>query len=118
MSARARQWQSGGPPDDRRRAFAAAATALLAGALLLHPAWAGGDDDHERATRAVREGQILPLQQVLDSLLRDHPGTVLEVELERDDGRWIYEVKLLRPDGQLDKFKLDGKTAAVLRRKK
>jgi uncharacterized membrane protein YkoI len=118
MSVRARQWQSSGPPDDRRRALAAAATALLAGALSFHPAWAGGGDDHERATRAVRSGQILPLQMVLDSLLRDHPGTVLEVELERDDGRWIYEVKLLRSDGQLDKFKLDAKTAAVLRRKR
>lgn len=79
------------------------------------PAWADGD--HDRARQAVRSGQVLPLPAVLGQLAREVPGHVLEVELEQDDGRWIYEIKLLQTDGQLVKLKVDAQTAKLLRRK-
>jgi uncharacterized membrane protein YkoI len=78
------------------------------------PALASDREDHERARRAMTTGQVLPLRTVLERLEREHPGQVLEVELEQDDGQWVYEVKLLQNDGQLVKIKLDAKTAAVL----
>ena len=87
---------------------------LLAGSLLAAPVWASDRDDHERAMQAVQSGQVLPLTTVLERLGREHPGQVLEVELERDYGQWIYEIKLLSTDGQLLKLKLDAGTAAVL----
>jgi uncharacterized membrane protein YkoI len=42
---------------------------------------------------------------------------VLEVELEQDDGRWIYEIKLLQSGGRLVKLELDAASGAVLQRK-
>ena len=90
---------------------------LLACSFLVAPAWASDRDDHERALQAVQSGQVLPLTTVLERLGREHPGQVLEVELERDAGQWIYEIKLLSADGQLLKLKLDAGTAAVLRMK-
>ena len=80
-------------------------------------ATAGGKDDHERARAAVQAGEVLPLPTLLDRLQRTHPGQVLELELERDDGRWIYEVRLLQADGQLMKLELDARTAQVLKMK-
>ena len=88
--------------------------ALLIGSLGLQPAWSGSKDDHNRARQAVQAGQVLPLRSVLERLEREHPGQVLEVELEQEEGRWIYEVKLLQPQGQLVKLKLDARTAALL----
>lgn len=79
------------------------------------PAWA--DSDHDRARQAVQSGQVLPLPAVLEQLAREVPGQVLEVELERDEGRWIYEIKLLQSGGQLVKLKVDAQTVQVLRRK-
>ena len=79
------------------------------------PAWASGKDDHDRARRAVQAGQVLPLPTVLERLQREVPGQVLEVELEQERERWIYEIKLLTPAGQLTKVKLDARTAEVLR---
>lgn len=76
---------------------------------------ARADSDQDRARAAVQSGQVLPLKTVLEYLERDHPGQVLEVELEQEDGRWVYEVKLLQADGQLVKLELDARTAAVLR---
>ncbi|MDI1240166.1 MAG: peptidase [Polaromonas sp.] len=90
--------------------------ALLVGSLGLQPAWSGSKDDHNRARQAVQAGQVLPLRSMLERLEREHPGQVMEVELEQqeEDGRWIYEVKLLQPQGQLVKLKLDARTAALL----
>ena len=84
-------------------------------ALAAPPAGASGKDDHDRARQAVQAGQVLPLPTVLERLQREVPGQVLEVELEQERERWIYEIKLLTPAGQLTKVKLDARTAEVLR---
>jgi uncharacterized membrane protein YkoI len=82
-------------------------------AMSVPAAVAGGD--HERAREAVRSGQVMPLGEVLARIAPVHPGQVLEVELEHDDGRWRYELKLLSPDGHLVRLELDARTAEVLR---
>lgn len=71
--------------------------------------------DHERALQALQSGQIAPLAVVLDRLSKTQPGQVLEVELEQVGGRWVYEIKLLRSNGQLVKLDVDAKTMDVLR---
>jgi uncharacterized membrane protein YkoI len=75
------------------------------------------DSEQDRARAAVQAGKVLPLQTLLERLEREHPGQVLEVELEQDDGRWIYEIKLLQPGGRLVKLKLDAASGALLQRK-
>lgn len=78
---------------------------------------AAADSDQDRARAAAQAGEVLPLKTLLTRLDADHPGQVLEVELEQHDGRWIYEIKLLQPDGRLIKLEVDAATAEVLRRK-
>ena len=103
------------PPPVIHRLRAWAGIAVAFAGLNAMPAWA--DSDHDRARQAVQSGQVLPLPTVLEQLAREVPGQVLEVELERDGGRWIYEIKLLQTSGQLVKLKVDAQTAQVLRRK-
>lgn len=98
----------------RHRRLPAVLIAVVA--LVLPPAWADRDD-HERARQAVTAGEVLPLRTVLERLERDHPGQVLEVELDREDGRWVYEIKLLQTNGQLLKLEIDARTAETLRSK-
>lgn len=95
--------------------WGAAACLLWAAAVIAPNALASGKDDHDRARQAVQAGQVLPLPAVLERLQREVPGQVLEVELEQERDRWIYEIKLLTPAGQLTKVKLDARTAEVLR---
>ena len=79
------------------------------------------DADHDRARRALEAGEVLPLGTILTRLERDHPGQVLDVELdlEKHDGaeRWVYEVKLLRKGGALVKLEVDARTGTVISRK-
>lgn len=78
-------------------------------------AHAGDERDHDRARAALQAGEVMPLQKVLDQVQRSHPGQVLEVELEHEDGRWVYELKLLQIGGRLIRLDVDAKTAQVLR---
>ena len=75
-------------------------------------AWAR--PDHDQARAAVQAGEVLPLRTLLDRLEKSHPGQVLEVELERDDGGWIYEIKLLQAGGRLVKLKVDARSGELL----
>jgi len=78
---------------------------------------AGGDGrggDHDRARQALEAGEVLPLRTILDRVEREYPGQVLEVELERDGGRWVYEIRTLRSGGSLVKLKVDARDGAVL----
>lgn len=101
----------------RHRWPAACALAVALAGSALAPV-ARADNDHERAREAVARGEVLPLAAVLQRLERSHPGQVLEVELERDDGRWIYELKLLQPGGRLLKLEVDARSAEVLRQRR
>jgi uncharacterized iron-regulated membrane protein len=86
-------------------------------AMVLTSPLALADSEQDRARAAVQAGKVLPLKTLLERMEREHPGQVLEVELEQDDGRWIYEIKLLQPGGRLVKLELDAASGAVLQRK-
>jgi uncharacterized membrane protein YkoI len=91
-------------------------TGVLALALLAGPvAWA--DSDHDRARAALVAGEVLPLPTLLERVGRQHPGHVLEVELERDKDRWVYELKLLQPGGSVLKLDVDARDATVLKQR-
>lgn len=74
-------------------------------------------DDHERARAALQAGEVLPLPLLLERVAREQPGQVLAVELERHDGLWVYELKLLDPAGRLVKLEVDARSAELLRRR-
>lgn len=90
-----------------------AITLLLSLAAAAAPALADRDD-HDRARRALDAGEILPLSDILATVHAVQPGRVIEIELERDDGRWVYELELVSPEGQLYDIEIDAATAMVL----
>ena len=102
------------------RPLLALALALSLLALAALPALASGnagrERDHDRARAALLAGEVLPLGQILERVQRLHPGHMLEVELEREDGRWIYEIKLLQASGGLLELEVDARNGSVLRR--
>lgn len=91
------------------------ATVLLGGAAL---SWADQPrdrgHDHDDARAALQKGEVLPLATVLDQVSRSHPGDVMAVELESEDGRWVYELKLLLRDGRLGRINVDAATGEVI----
>ncbi len=82
--------------------------------LGIGPVHARDDSDHDRARKAVAAGEVLPLRVIVDRVERDHPGQIMEVELERKGNAWLYEIKLLRSGGELVKLKIDASTGKML----
>lgn len=91
---------------------------LIVWCLTLGVSQARASSDHEQARAAVQSGQILPLQTVLRKVEEQHPGIFLEAELEKDDGVWVYEIKLLQASGQRLKLKVDAATGKMLKHAK
>lgn len=89
--------------------------AVVLAAGLLPVTGIAGESDHDRARQALERGEVLPLRAILDEIARDYPGEVVEVELEREHGAWIYEIELIGADGRLVKLEIDAGSAAVLR---
>ncbi len=98
-----------------RAILLAAGIALGAGSSL------ADERDHDRARKALEAGEILPLRTILTRVERDHPGQVLDVELEQAgqehdnrSPRWIYEIKILRTGGSLVKLKVDARDGSII----
>lgn len=106
------------------KAYGRPVRVALSGVLLVlgSPAGMAGDDHgHERARQALEAGEVLPLRSILERVERDYPGQVVDVELEREhkdkQGRWVYEVKVLRTGGALVKLKVDARDGTIIGRK-
>lgn len=90
---------------------------LLLAALAVSPVpTIASGSDQDRARAALQAGEVLSLRTILERIERDQPGQVIEAELERKGGRWIYELKLVQTGRQLIKLEIDASSGEILRR--
>ena len=83
--------------------------------MLSAPAIAdGGDHDHDRARDALERGDILPLSRILAIVEKTWGGRVIEVDLGRDDGRFVYEIEIVTPAGRLLEAEIDAATGDLI----
>lgn len=97
--------------------FPALLPVLLSGLVLLsvvHAASAG-ETDHDRARRAVEAGEIKPLREILAEVEKTHGGQLMEAELEHEQGRMVYELKLLTAGGRIVKLYYDARSGLLLK---
>ena len=86
----------------------------LAVSLLLAGATQVLADDHDQVLELVEQGRILPLQTVLERADVKQAGQLLEAELEREDGTWVYELEVLDADGRVRELYYDAGTGERL----
>lgn len=97
-----------------RRALVLALVLLLAGGFAASSDERENDDDHVEAHRALLGGQTKPLADVLAAVEEQFGGDVVGVEFEREGGRYVYELRIVAPDGSLREVLVDALTAEVL----
>ena len=90
------------------------------GILAVSPVAAlGKDDDCKRsqdcALGAREQGKICPLSEVLAAARAAVPGEVIKVELEREDGVWVYEIKILAELGRRRTVEINAETLALIK---
>jgi uncharacterized membrane protein YkoI len=90
----------------------------LAAALVIALTAGGARADDvgpEVAKRLLSEGRIKPLSEIISGVQAKVPGEVLEVQLELDDGNYVYELKLLRPNGKVQEVEADAASGDILK---
>lgn len=78
-------------------------------------AFAGRDLDQDEVLERVRSGEIRPLFELIALNPGRFNGKLLDVEVEYDDDRLIYEIEILGTDGVVREFELDPVTGRVLK---
>lgn len=76
----------------------------------LSPAYADDDIVGYQQLKA----EVVPVERLFQQVQTEFEGMILELELEEEDLRWIYEVKLLTPQGNVLEIDYDAKTMALL----
>lgn len=99
-------------PPSRRALLAGLALAPLP--ALAHEEGGRRHGDHDRARRAVAEGRVLPLAEILPRVLARVPGRVVEAEFEEHHGRMRYELHVVTPSGRVREVKVDAATGEIL----
>jgi uncharacterized membrane protein YkoI len=99
------------------RRVPSAAGFALAIALAGLPAAAARADGHEQDElhRAVERGEIRSLADILAAIRDQLPGEVAGVEVERKNGHWIYEFRVVNGHGRLFEVRVDARSAVIER---
>ena len=101
------------------RVFIFSGLALISSMGFLWAGLSGADSDraetHEQVRELQQQGDILSLEQILVEARKHRTGRVLETELERSGGRYIYEIELVDDSGQVWELKLDASNGELLK---
>ena len=90
-------------------------TGFVVLALALLPAATASElGELEEVRRAHDAGEIVSLEKILTAVEFGFAGLVVEVELERDEGRLEYEVELLTHGGNVLEITYDAATGKML----
>lgn len=76
--------------------------------------YSAAGEDVKDARHLYEQGKIRPLEEILQSARQLFPGKVLEVELEREKGRLVYELEILDSNGVVKEIYIDAASGKIL----
>jgi uncharacterized membrane protein YkoI len=71
----------------------------------------------DRAREAVQQGEILPLSDIRRRVRDQFGGKIVAVDLaegQEDDAPWIYDIRVLSPEGRVLSVQMDASDGQVL----
>lgn len=74
----------------------------------------GCRNEQDCARQALQRGEIRPLEEVLAVARQAVPGDVVGVDLDYEDGRWVYEIKVLTDRGRRREIEIEATTLRIL----
>ena len=87
---------------------------LFIGALTFNVTVLADHLDHDSVKRLRDDGRILSMSEVMRRAARIQPGQLLEAELDRDDGRYVYEIRILDATGRVHELELDAASGVLI----
>ena len=75
------------------------------------------ESDHEKAIKAVNEGEILPLDQILKKIETEYTGRVISINLKDNEKGlfgWVYDIMIIGVDNNVKQLRVDAGTSTIL----
>ena len=85
---------------------------LLAGICVQHAAADDDGSEQDEARQAVESGAVRPLGEILPLPALRAAGEIVRVQLKREHGRWVYELRSVDANGSLHEFSVDAASGA------
>lgn len=98
-----------------RIAAISAVLCMLTGLFTSSWVLASRELDQEEILELVKQGKIKPLTHLLEQNRARLKGHLLDVEVEHEHGRLVYEIEMLGEDGVVREFYLDPVTGRILK---
>ena len=73
--------------------------------------------DHEKAIKAVNEGEILPLDEILVKVNQKYAGRVISISLKDSEKGlfgWVYDIMIIEPGNKVKQLRVDAGTSTIL----
>lgn len=90
------------------------AVLLVAGGISVYITSRQPGESARRQQVLLQGQQVMELARALEIADTHVHGEVVKVELERDDDRFVYEIKVLADNGRVREIKLDAHTGALI----
>ena len=74
-------------------------------------------NDHEKAIKAVNEGEILPLNEILTNITKNFNGRVISINLKDNEKGlfgWVYDIMIIDNNNNVKQLRVDVGTSTVL----
>ena len=75
-------------------------------------------NDHEKAIKAVNDGEILTLDQILEKIYRNFEGRVISINLKDNEKGlfgWVYDIMIIDiNNNNVKQIRVDAGTSTVL----
>jgi uncharacterized membrane protein YkoI len=88
----------------------------LAISSAVFPLRAGGENDQDLALQALQDGEALSFSEVLARVEPQLGGEIVGVAFRHDPQRWVYEFRLVMPDGGIGRVLVDAKSGDIINR--
>lgn len=89
---------------------------VLALAIVMTPVPMADDLSQDKALRLRQQGLILPLEQVITLIEQRHAkSSLLDVDIEEEDGVYVYDVELVTHAGVVRELEIDAATGKILK---
>lgn len=73
--------------------------------------WEDDNHSYDKARRAVSRGEALPFFEIRKRVGEQVQGEIIATEYEFEYDRWVYEFKIVDPQGRLRVIHFDAATA-------
>jgi len=88
--------------------------AIIAGIVIVAMAGQARSDSDKNDKADLAKAAKITVDQAIKTATEKTPGKVIEVELEKEDGKVLWEIEVVTAEGKVAKMHVDAESGAII----